>query len=146
MKKGDQRKNKFKSAVFKSAKSLWNSFPIILGTILLTSLTALIPHEFYARVFSGRPLVNSILGAVVGSISAGNPVTSYIFGGEFLKQGVGLLTITAFLVAWVTVGVIQIPAESIMLGKRFSIIRNVTSFVLAIVVAIITILLMGGIW
>ena len=133
-----------KQSIIKTARSLWNSLPIILGTVMLISLIyAIIPKSFYTTIFSKNPLLDSIIGALVGSISAGNPITSYILGGELLKQGVGLVAVTSFLVAWVTVGIIQLPAESAILGKKFAIIRNITAFVLAIVVAIITILLMN---
>ena len=79
----------------------------------------------------------------IGSISAGNPITSYIFGGELLDQGINLLAVTAFLVAWVTVGLVQLPAESFLLGKRFAILRNAISFIFSIFVAIITAFLVG---
>ena len=83
------------------------------------------------------------IGSFIGSISAGNPITSYIFGGELLSQGISLLAVTAFIVAWVTVGFIQLPAESIILGRKFAILRNLSAFVLAIVVAVITVLILG---
>jgi len=60
-----------------------------------------------------------------------------------LKQGVGLIAVTAFLVSWVTVGLIQFPAESTILGKKFAILRNISAFILSIIVAIITILILG---
>ena len=136
-------KPNFKDAVIKSAKALWKSLPLILGTILLVSLISiLIPKSFYTSVFSKNIFLDSFIGSLVGSISAGNPVTSYIFGGEMLSQGVSLLAVTAFLVAWVTVGIIQLPAEIAILGKKFALLRNITSFILAIVVAIITILIL----
>ena len=80
-----------------------------------------------------------MIGALLGSVSAGNPITSYILAGEFLKQGVSLLAVTAFILAWVTVGLIQLPAESLMLGKKFAVARNTVSFVTAIAVAILTV-------
>ncbi|MDD2666843.1 MAG: permease [Methanocellales archaeon] len=133
-----------KSATIKSAKSLWNSFPLILGTILLVSLiSTIIPKSFYSNIFSKNIVLDSIIGSLIGSISAGNPITSYIFGGELLKQGISLVAVTAFLVAWVTVGVVQLPAESAILGKRFAFLRNFTSFILAILVAIMTVLTLG---
>ena len=61
-----------------------------------------------------------------------------------LKQGISLLAVTAFLVAWVTVGLVQLPAEAMLLGKKFAIIRNITSFVFAIIVAVITVMIMGA--
>ena len=51
-------------------------------------------------------------------------------------EGISLYAVTAFIVAWVTVGMIQLPAEAAILGKRFAILRNFLSFLLSIAVAI----------
>lgn len=133
----------FKQSVFKAVKGLWIAFPMILGTILLIGLiSVLVPKSFYLSIFSKNSFVDSFIGGLVGSISAGNPLTSYIFGGEMLSQGVGLIAITAFLVSWVTVGLIQLPAESAILGKKFAIFRNISAFALSIIVAIITVFIL----
>ena len=133
-----------KQSAQKAAKGLWKAFPMILGTILLISLiSALVPKSFYTSVFSKNIISDSLIGGLIGSISAGNPITSYIFGGEMLSQGVGLIAVTAFLVSWVTVGLIQLPAESMILGKKFAFLRNLTAFILSIIVAITTVLLLG---
>jgi len=117
---------------------------MILGTIFLISLiSVVIPKSFYISVFSKNSFLDSFIGSLIGSISAGNPITSYIFGGEMLNQGVGLIAVTAFIVSWVTVGLIQLPAESTILGKKFAILRNITAFIFSIIVAIITILILG---
>ena len=79
------------------------------------------------------------MGSMIGSISTGNPITSYIIGGELLKEGVSLFAVTAFIAAWVTVGVIQLPAEAAILGKRFALTRNALSFIFAILVALATV-------
>ena len=132
-------KRKIKDAITKAGKGLLKALPMIFGTILLISLiSAIVPKSFYTTVFTQNSFFDSFIGSLVGSISAGNPITSYIFGGEMLSQGIGLIAVTAFLVSWVTVGVIQLPAESMILGKKFAIIRNLVSFILAIIVAIIT--------
>jgi len=132
-----------KKAITKAAKGLWNAFPMIIGTILLVSLISVsIPKSFYTTVFSKNIILDSLIGSTLGSISAGNPITSYIFGGEMLNQGVSLLAVTAFLVAWVTIGIIQLPAESAILGKKFALLRNTFSFISSIIVAIITILIL----
>lgn len=137
-------KDKVKQSVFRAAKGLWMAFPMILGTILLISLiSAIVPKSFYTLVFSKNSFLDSLIGSLIGSISAGSPITSYIFGGEMLSQGVGLIAVTAFLVSWVTVGLIQLPAESVILGKKFALLRNLTAFIFSIIVAIITVLLLG---
>jgi len=135
--------NNFKQSAYKAAKGLWMAFPMILGTILLISLiSTLVPKSFYISLFMKNSFLDSFIGSLVGSISAGNPITSYIFGGEMLKQGVGLIAVTAFLVSWVTVGIIQLPAESAILGKKFAILRNISAFILSIIVAILTVLIL----
>lgn len=133
-----------RKAIFQAGKALWKSFPMIVGTILLISLISnIIPKSFYTSVFKENIILDSFIGSLIGSISAGTPITSYIFGGEMLSQGVSLLAVTAFLIAWVTVGIIQLPAESAILGKRFSFLRNISAFFIAIFGAILTILILG---
>lgn len=128
----------------KTLNSFRSTMPILIGVLLLVSfLITAIPREFYTSVFTGNIFLDSLGGAVVGSIAAGNAMNSYILGGEILKQGASLFAVTAFIVAWVTVGVVQFPAESMMLGKRFAAVRNITSFGLSMVVALLTVLSLG---
>jgi len=133
-----------KDSVSKSAKSLGNTIPVLAGVILLVGLAnTLIPKSLYSSIFSNNLFFDSIIGSGLGSILAGNPITSYILGGEFLNQGISLVAVTAFLVSWVTVGLVQLPAESLLLGKKFAILRNILSFVFSILVAIITVFLVS---
>jgi len=134
---------KLKEAGFKAAKGIWINIPVLTGIVLLISLVnTIIPKSLYSTIF-GNPILDPIIGSAVGSILAGSPITSYIIGGELLQQGVTFMAVTAFIVAWVTVGIIQLPAEAMLLGKRFAIVRNLVSFILSIIVAITTVLIVG---
>ncbi len=114
--------------------------PVLLGVILLLGLLpAFVSKKMISAVFTGRALQDTVVGAAIGSVAAGNPITSYIIGGELLKEGTSLFAVTAFIVAWVTVGVVQLPAEISVFGKRFAVIRNSLSFILAILVAAATV-------
>ncbi|MCK4795333.1 MAG: permease [Desulfobacteraceae bacterium] len=133
-----------KQVFLKTVQSFKRSLPILLGVLMLLSLAStLVPKNLYGKIFTGNQIIDPLIGALVGSIAGGNPVTSYIIGGELRFQDISMLAITAFIVAWVTVGVIQLPAEALMLGKRFAIIRNVTSFVTALIISIIIVLTLG---
>jgi len=129
-----------KQAISKAWKGFSRTIPMILGTLLLVSLASFIPKSFYLTIFQGT-FLDPLIGAIIGSISAGNPITSYIFGGEMIKNGVGLMAVTAFIVSWVTVGTIQLPAESMILGKKFALIRNLLSFISAIIIGALTAIL-----
>lgn len=136
--------NGFKEALLKSAKSIWMSLPVLAGAMLLVALAnTLIPKQAYSYLFFKNVFLDSVIGGAIGSIMAGNPITSYIIGGELLTQGISLAAVTAFIVAWVTVGFVQLPAESILLGRRFAITRNITAFIFSIIVGILTVLIVG---
>ncbi len=134
---------KWKEAIRKAAKALWAAIPMILGILMLISLfNTLVPVSSYRLLFRGTVL-DPVIGALLGSVVAGNPVTSYIISGDLLKQGISLITVTAFLIAWVTVGIVQLPAEMEFLGKKFALTRNLSAFLLSIIVAILTVVIMS---
>ena len=124
-------------------RSFFNASPMLIAVILLVGLVQkAVPESVIKSIFTENPVIDTLIGAVIGSISAGNPITSYIIGGELLDSGISLYAVTAFMVAWVTVGFIQLPAEMTALGKKFAVIRNIISFILSILIAIVTVLLL----
>jgi hypothetical protein len=123
----------------KTARTFVNLLPIIVGMLLLTSLAVtLFPDQISAGLFGGSDALDALIGASVGSIAAGHPLASYLLGGEMVKSGVSLVAVTALIVSWVTVGVVQLPAEILMLGARFAIYRNVICFYSAIAIAFLS--------
>ena len=140
----NNKSKSFKLSFIKSAKSLWNMLPFLFGIVLLISLiTSLIPSSFYLHLFKNNVFLDSIIGAILGSVSAGNPIISYVIGGELLKSGISLIAVTAFLVSWITVGIIQIPLEISYFGKKFSLFRNLFAFILSIFVALVIVSIVG---
>jgi len=132
----------------RAARGLLNSakmsIPILVGILLLIGLVnTLVPKEFFSRIFTGNKALDPLIGALFGSIAAGNPLSSYIIGGELLNNGVSLVAVLAFIVSWVTVGTVQLPAESLMLGRKFALLRNGISLIMAIVIAVLTVLISG---
>ena len=112
--------------------------PVIAGVVFLIGLlTAFIPQRLLSDFFFGGTLQGIFKGALVGSLFTGNPANSYIIGKELLDQGIGIGPVIALICAWVTVGVVQLPAESAALGKRFAIARNFLCFILSMVIALI---------
>jgi len=136
-------KSKIKISFKKTVNQLKQSLPIIFGVILLvTLLQTFVPITIYTNLFSGH-FWDPLVGSLLGSIAAGNPITSYIIGGELLKNNVSLIAVTAFIVAWTTVGIVQLPAESLMLGKKFALTRNILAFISSIIVAVLTVFLLN---
>jgi predicted Fe-Mo cluster-binding NifX family protein len=128
-------------ALKKSGMQIVNLLPIFVGVVLLIGLfKAFISKDLLSSIFSGNALLDTLLGTGLGSILAGNPLNSYVIGGEMLEQGVSLFAMTAFITAWVTIGLVQLPAEMAALGKKFALIRNALSMVLCLAISILTVL------
>jgi len=120
------------------------SIPILLGVLLLIGLiNTLVPKAFFSRVFTGNRVLDPLIGAVFGSVAAGSPLTSYVIGGELLNNGISLAAVLAFIVSWVTVGAVQLPAESMMLGKSFALLRNGICLIMSVAIAVLTVLISG---
>jgi len=127
-----------------SARQFTTLLPTLLGVVLLIGLfNAFVSKGFLASIFSGNVALDTLWGACFGSIFSGSPINSYVIGGELLKFDVSLFAVTAFIITWVTVGLVQMPAEIAALGRRFALLRNGLSFILAIPIAIITVLILN---
>jgi hypothetical protein len=128
------------AALSKTVTTFIGILPVIIGMLLATSLVmALFPDKLSRGLFGNGDIPDAMLGAAIGSIATGHPLASYLLGGELLAGGVGLVAVTALLVSWVTVGVVQLPAEALMLGTRFAIYRNMVSFFIAVIIAFVTV-------
>jgi uncharacterized membrane protein YraQ (UPF0718 family) len=141
-KKSNGRKTKKKSqpswinSFTKAAKGIFSMLPVIAGVILLLGLfKTFVTEEMITALFRGVFFIDGLIGSLLGSILTGNAITSYLIGHELLSKQVSLFAVTAFMVSWVTVGFVQLPAEMTALGKRFSLLRNAVSFLLSFVVA-----------
>jgi predicted Fe-Mo cluster-binding NifX family protein len=127
-------------ALKNSSKQFINLLPIMVGVVLLIGLfNAFVSQNFISSLFSGNKLHDTLWGACFGSFFTGNPINSYIIGGELLEYGVSLFAVTALIISWVNVGLVQLPAEISALGCRFALARNALSFALSIAIAFATV-------
>lgn len=132
------------NAARSAARQFVTLLPILIGVVLLIGLfDVFVSRGLLTSIFSGNVALDTLWGACFGSIFAGNPINSYVIGGELLKYGVSLFAVTAFIVTWVTVGLVQLPAEIAAFGKRFALLRNGMSFLMAIPIAILTVLILN---
>lgn len=127
-------------ALRSSATQFGNMIPILAGVLLLIGLfSVFVSKELISNIFSENVALDTFLGTCLGSIFAGNPINSYVIGGELLKNNASLYAVTAFMLAWVNVGLIQLPAEALAFGRKFALLRNALAFVISIVVAVLTV-------
>ncbi|HHB76783.1 MAG TPA: permease, partial [Desulfobulbus sp.] len=112
---------------------------LLLGVIGLVGLfQAIVTPKMLASLFRGNSLLDTLIGTLTGSIAAGNPIVSYLIGGELLDNGISLYAVTAFILSWVTLGFVQLPAEVEVFGGEFTLIRNILSFIFTMLIAVLT--------
>jgi len=66
--------------------------------------------------------------------------------GILLKEGVSYTVLSAFTTTLMMVGIITYPLEKEYFGRKVTIIRNVVSFFIAVIVAVITGVFFGEIF
>ena len=138
-------KSQWITAMGMGLRQFYSFLPMLIGVILLLGLfQGFVSRQALVSFFPGTALQDSFWGAFLGSILAGNPVNSYVIGKSLLNIGVGLSGVTALMLAWVNVGLIQLPAEAKALGIRFALIRNIAGFAVAVVMSFVVAWLAGG--
>ncbi len=123
---------KLKKAGKQTLMWFWINIPILLGVILLISLFQhYISFDFLSHI--DNQILAWFIANILWSISTGNPINSYIIAIWIGNIGFYTFIISVFLIAWVTVGIVQLPAEAFYFGKKYAITRNLLAFIFAFV-------------
>lgn len=134
------RNMRFKEAFLGTLKSLYTIAPMLLAVIALVGLfESVVTPEMLHELFSGAIFQDTFIATFVGGVSIGQPFLSYIIGGELLSEGISLYAVSAFILAWVTLGLVQLPLEWSLFGARFTVVRNLLAFVFAMLIAYATV-------
>lgn len=130
----------FIQVVKKSAFGFVSMSPMLLGVIGLVGIMQIyVTPDMLSSALGKGMFIDTLIGTFTGAISSGNPAISYVVGGELLGEGTSLYAVTAFILSWVTLGFIQLPAESAALGFRFTLYRNLLSLIATVMIAIATV-------
>ena len=137
-------KQRLNQAWRESMQSLWMILPMLLAVIGLIGLfETLITPQMLKSLFNGSVLHEMVVGVLAGGISVGQPFLSYAIGGELLQDGVSLYAVTAFILSFVTLGVVQLPLEWSLFGSRFTLVRNLLSLFFAFLISWATVWMTG---
>jgi len=131
-------------ALGRASRSLRMIAPMLLAVIGLIGLfETVITPEMIKALFGGSTLNEIVIGVFSGGISIGQPFLSYAIGGELLHSGVSLYAVTAFILSFVTLGVVQLPLEWALFGARFTIVRNLLGVLFAFLIPVATVCMLG---
>lgn len=110
----------------------------IIGVLLLIGLIlALIPEDTIRQLLGGGSLLLSTVGAaIVGTITLIPAFVAFPLIGSLKASGANLMVLTGFLTTLTMVGFVTFPLEKRTFGLKFTVRRNLLSFVAAIVIAL----------
>jgi uncharacterized membrane protein YraQ (UPF0718 family) len=136
-----KEKNNIKEAFNKSLKGFISMLPMLIAILLLLGIfDVYITKDILLSFFISNNFVDTITGTLLGGVLTGNPMISYILGGELTDAGVSLYAVTAFILSWVTIGLVQLPAEVEIFGFRFTFYRTLFTFITTVLVSLSTVL------
>lgn len=134
-------KRSFKKSLNSALKSFLSISPMIIAVIMFVGiLKTFVTKDMFILLFTKNAFVDTLIGTLIGAVSVGQPIVSYIIGGELLDMNVSMYAVTAFILSWVTLGVVQLPLEIEILGLKFTIYRNILAFFFTLIVSILTVL------
>ena len=140
-------RKKTRKAIKISIKKLFNILPAFITMLILVSIVLyLVPDRMITVLLSGRNIFSgTLIASIAGSITLMPGFIAYPLCGILLKKGVTYMVLSAFSTTLMMVGILTFPIEKAYFGTRVTIIRNLISFGIALVVAVATGILFGEI-
>lgn len=133
---------KGRQSLLAARQTLWRMAPLLLAIFALIGLfQEFVPPEMiHTWLGADNHLVSLLNGGLIGAIAIGPPVAAFPIAGSFIATGAWPPAAAAFIVSWVSVGVVTLPVEAHVFGWRFALWRNAITFCAALLIG----LLIGG--
>jgi uncharacterized membrane protein YraQ (UPF0718 family) len=134
-------KNKEKTyfALRKAVKMFITVLPQFIAILLLMGVALSIFDADFIEIILGANsgLIGTVVSAVIGSIALVPVLIAFPIASELLESGAGLIPVTVFISTLTTVGIVTIPLESKILGRKVALLRNALFFVFSFFIAFV---------
>ncbi|MFO7990762.1 MAG: permease [Thermoplasmata archaeon] len=133
----DKEKTKKSLAIAKG------SFLNIVGEIIsILALIALffiiVPEESIKSLMGGAsPIMSAVYGALIGAVTIIPAFVAFPLSASLMDKGAHLIAVAAFITTLTMVGFATAPIEIEHFGKKFTLVRNLVSFLVAVLIAIL---------
>ena len=109
----------------------------MIGIMALVGLLlAVIPPESIKRLLGGSSkFMSTLYGALIGTVTIIPGFIAFPLSKSLYGSGAYLMAIAAFITTLTMVGFATSPIEMKYFGKKFTLYRNVSSFILAMAIA-----------
>jgi uncharacterized membrane protein YraQ (UPF0718 family) len=140
-------RHKTKAALMSAAKKLMKILPLFLVlTVGVALMLYMIPETVIAKVLGEEHLLVGVAASsLIGSIALIPGFIVFPLCGILRAQGITYTVLSAFTTTLMMVGILTIGVEREYLGWRLTLARNLSGFIMAMTVALITGLIFGEI-
>ncbi len=133
-------KRKTTKALKIALKKFRKILPAFLTMLIFVSvLLYLFPDDLIVKYLgSGTKYISTLLASIIGSITLMPGFIAFPLAGILRQQGVSYMVLSAFTTTLMLVGIITFPIEKEYFGVNVTLIRNIFSYIIALIVALIT--------
>lgn len=139
---------KTSKAIKIALKRFINILPAFLSMLILVSIILFLVPDKVILTYLGNnnKFIGIILASFFGSVTLMPGFIAYPLCGILLKKGVTYMVLSAFSTTLMMVGILTYPIEKEYFGTKVTIIRNLFSFFIAVIVALMTGIFFGEIF
>ncbi len=134
-----KNKQKATASLKIAAMSFIKILPMVfLIIIVIGLLLGFIPPEQISRFIGEQSgIAGVLLVGAVGALLHIPALLSFPLAASILERGASVAAVAAFITTLTMIGMITLPLEISILGKKMALLRNGLSFVVAIIIALI---------
>ncbi|MFW5946742.1 MAG: permease [Candidatus Natronoplasma sp.] len=131
-------KGKAVESLKKAVFSFFKILPTVLIIIVIIGLMLgfVPPSEISRFVGEQSGIFGVLLVGLVGSILHIPALVAFPLSASMLESGATVTAVAAFITTLTMIGMVTLPMEIKILGKKFALLRNGISFVIAIMIAL----------
>lgn len=132
-------RKKTRAALITSGKVTLQVLPVLFFIfVLMGTIEAFVNKDTIAYLLGRGSGVRGILIAeVVGSVALIQPAAVFPFSGYLRTSGASYGAVAAFVLSAILIGISTLPLEIKLFGPRFTLFRNVLTFALILLLALL---------
>jgi len=132
-------KERTKKALKSVLKISLNVLPVLFFIFVIMGIISIfVSRETIASLLGSKSgIIGILLGEIIGAVALIEPAAVYPFSGTLLNKGASYAVIYAFIGTAILIGIATLPAEIKFLGKRFTLVRNLSTFIVIFIFSIL---------
>lgn len=119
--------------------SMFKILPTVFSIILLIGLLlTFIPKELITKIIGDKSGVSgTFAAALLGTVLHIPAIVAFPLVASLIEGGASISSVAAFITTLTMMGFVTLPLEIKEMGKKFALLRNGFSFLIAIIIALI---------